>query len=87
VPRRPRADEGGIQPPPRNALCTVTEVTEPPRGPCTKINFGVGGALHEAYIQEVITNGDSFYIGGSDSMEEIILRNTGIVSTKQEYNI
>jgi hypothetical protein len=28
VPRRPRADGGGITPPPRYALCTVTEVTE-----------------------------------------------------------
>jgi hypothetical protein len=53
-----------------------------------KSTFGGGGALHEANLQEVITNGDSLYIGGgSDSMEEIILRNTGIVSTKQEYNI
>jgi hypothetical protein len=50
--------------------------------------FGGGGALHEANIQEVITNGDSLNIeGGSDSTEEIIFRNTGIVSTKQEYNI
>jgi hypothetical protein len=35
VPRRPRDDGGGIQPPPRYAPCTVTEVTElsfPPPG-------------------------------------------------------
>jgi hypothetical protein len=28
VPRRPRDDVVGIRPPPRNALCTVTELTE-----------------------------------------------------------
>jgi hypothetical protein len=28
VPRRPRADMGGIPPPTRNELCTYTEVTE-----------------------------------------------------------